>query len=428
MEATGTIHFVASDGSELTVTGITDSTDPYSWTPSNATALYAFANIVGGLSDRSLTITFNDNAPIAPSADAGDDQNVAPSVTVTLDGTDSSDPDGSIASYSWTRISGPSVALSGANTSTPSFTAPTTSGTIVFQLTITDDDGETDTDTVTISILAPPTIVVTATPTTVPGHLNQLEIVSLSAPFFNLLNSNWSPATSYPTDAVYSIQATGANRWRITFNVNLDIPLTRNLYLGISVPSQGLIAFLKVSRGQFHSSFGPTNSITVERPPDQFFPNIAEFLGEDFTFTLYTWITMLESSPVSQLGRIDARTVNGDTSASGGGVLSTNLPFVTQGNSEGLVTRVRVQASRILLTPESGHSFSTNSLWWLVEDFSGIVIAAEELSPTSSGSVNLDLPYQTGTHDFSIGVYDGNLQSLLDARVGGWDHPASYWS
>ncbi len=49
-----------------------------------------------------------------PVADAGTDQSVGDGATVTLDGTASRDPDGAIARYAWTQISGAPVALSGA--------------------------------------------------------------------------------------------------------------------------------------------------------------------------------------------------------------------------------------------------------------------------------------------------------------------------
>ena len=44
------------------------------------------------------------------------------------------------------------VTLSGANTATPSFTAPTGPATLEFELTVTDNDGATDTDTVVVNV------------------------------------------------------------------------------------------------------------------------------------------------------------------------------------------------------------------------------------------------------------------------------------
>ncbi len=106
-------------------------------------------------------MTVNVNAPgnQAPTADAGDDQTVDSGATVNLDGTGSADPDGTIDAYAWTQTAGPSVTLTGANTATPSFTAPTGAGdppvTLTFQLMVTDNDGATATDSVTVNVNAP---------------------------------------------------------------------------------------------------------------------------------------------------------------------------------------------------------------------------------------------------------------------------------
>jgi K319L-like, PKD domain len=88
----------------------------------------------------------------APTASAGNDQTVASSATVNLDGTGSSDPDADTLTYAWSQTSGPSVTLSGANTSTPSFTAPTGPATLVFQLQVCDPANACDTDSVTITV------------------------------------------------------------------------------------------------------------------------------------------------------------------------------------------------------------------------------------------------------------------------------------
>jgi methionine-rich copper-binding protein CopC len=92
------------------------------------------------------------NAP--PTANAGPDQNASLSSTVTLTGSASSDPDGSITAYSWLQTSGTTVTLSNSAAASPTFTAPSSAGTLVFQLTVTDNSGGTGTDTVTVNVLA----------------------------------------------------------------------------------------------------------------------------------------------------------------------------------------------------------------------------------------------------------------------------------
>src|SRR6185295_9458104 len=81
--------------------------------------------------------------------------------TVTLDGSGSQDADGTIASYAWTQLSGPAVSLAGAGASVASFTAPPT-GTLGFELTVTDSDGLTDTAQVAIPIAPLPVASATA--------------------------------------------------------------------------------------------------------------------------------------------------------------------------------------------------------------------------------------------------------------------------
>jgi hypothetical protein len=92
------------------------------------------------------------NVNQAPIALAGPDQTVNAGDTVTLDGSNSSDPDGTIQAYSWNQTSGSSVTLSDSSAVNPTFTAPSAGQTLVFELTVTDNGGLTDTDTVSIII------------------------------------------------------------------------------------------------------------------------------------------------------------------------------------------------------------------------------------------------------------------------------------
>ena len=92
-----------------------------------------------------------------PVANAGPDQSVNESAFVTLNGTGSNDPDGTIATFAWSQTGGPGVTLNGAGTASPSFTAPDLPGnqppqTLTFSLLVTDNEGATDTDTVDVVV------------------------------------------------------------------------------------------------------------------------------------------------------------------------------------------------------------------------------------------------------------------------------------
>jgi hypothetical protein len=109
----------------------------------------------GGLKDTDTIIINVSNVNQAPTANAGLDQTVDEGDTVTLDGSNSYDPDGTIASYSWTQTAGTSVNLSDPASATPTFTAPLVgagSEALRFQLTVTDNGGLSGTDTVIINV------------------------------------------------------------------------------------------------------------------------------------------------------------------------------------------------------------------------------------------------------------------------------------
>jgi len=90
----------------------------------------------------------------AVSADAGPSRTVRPGETITLDGSESNDADGSSLTYIWTHRSGPVGELSGASTARPTLTAPLVDrpSTIVYELTVLDDDGNRDTDNASIDV------------------------------------------------------------------------------------------------------------------------------------------------------------------------------------------------------------------------------------------------------------------------------------
>ena len=149
-------------------------------TKTGVVSITATANDGGGAADsHDITVEAAAVANQAPTADAGADQNVAAAATVNLSGS-GTDSDGTIASFAWTQDSGTTVNLTGANTENASFTAPSTAGVIVLQLTVTDNDGATATDNVSITVEA---VVENQAPTANAGddqNVSAAETVNLS--------------------------------------------------------------------------------------------------------------------------------------------------------------------------------------------------------------------------------------------------------
>lgn len=123
------------------------------WTMNNTWIIY-YDNLKIG-----RNVTYNDVAPatappanMPPIADAGSDISInLPIVVATLNGS-ASDPDGTVQSYSWSKVSGPpsvDIMLPG---SPVTAIVGLAEGTYVFRLTVTDDDGATDTDDVTVNV------------------------------------------------------------------------------------------------------------------------------------------------------------------------------------------------------------------------------------------------------------------------------------
>jgi hypothetical protein len=97
-------------------------------------------------------------ANLAPVANAGADINITlPVTSTTLNGGASSDPDGSIVTYAWSKVSGPNADITSSNIVTTAVTGLLVAGTYVFKLTVTDDKGATADDMVNVIVNNPST-------------------------------------------------------------------------------------------------------------------------------------------------------------------------------------------------------------------------------------------------------------------------------
>lgn len=143
---------------------------PTGYSLSNTTTSKATAsNLVAGTYVFKLVVT--DNSGATTSSTVSVNVNVAPSATVSgagsitlpvnsisLDGSLSKDADGSIKSYAWTYVSGPSGYVIGTPTSAKTSISNLIAGSYVFKLTVTDDKGGQGSATKSVTVNSIPNV------------------------------------------------------------------------------------------------------------------------------------------------------------------------------------------------------------------------------------------------------------------------------
>jgi hypothetical protein len=97
-----------------------------------------------------ITVTSVNDSPVAVATVATEAQQGA---LVTLTGSDSTDIDGTLASYAWTQVSGTTVSLNDSTAVSPGFQAPDTVETLTFQLQVADSGGLTSAAEASISVV-----------------------------------------------------------------------------------------------------------------------------------------------------------------------------------------------------------------------------------------------------------------------------------
>lgn len=177
---------------------------------------------------------------VAPVANAGPDKSITlPTSSVVLNGS-GTDSDGSISSYLWSKLSGPSsFSFSSTGVASPTVSS-LTEGTYVFLLTVTDNGGATGSDAVTVVVNS------AATPT-----------ISFSPTSLTLAATN--SGTASPTQ---SFTATGSNLtapFVVTFPTNFEGSLSSSSGFTGSLsltPSSGAVSQLLYTRTKDNAPVG----------------------------------------------------------------------------------------------------------------------------------------------------------------------------
>jgi poly(3-hydroxybutyrate) depolymerase len=115
---------------------------------------YTRGTSTSGTTATSTSSTTSTSGNIVPMARAGSDLSIPKSwnYSPTLNGTTSSDSDGWVTAFKWTKISGPTTYTIVSSTSAKTVITNLVAGTYVFRLTVTDNKGAIDTDDVTVTI------------------------------------------------------------------------------------------------------------------------------------------------------------------------------------------------------------------------------------------------------------------------------------
>ncbi len=111
----------------------------------------------GAIASDDVTVVVDGSGNAAPTVNAGADKTITlPTNSVEITGT-ASDPDGKIASYTWTKVSGGNATLSGATT-TKLTASELEAGNYTFRLTVKDNGGASKSDDVKVFVNKAPTV------------------------------------------------------------------------------------------------------------------------------------------------------------------------------------------------------------------------------------------------------------------------------
>jgi hypothetical protein len=151
------------DGTVLTTMTVPNTGNWQSWTTISANVFLASgaqtlriftSNANGGWNLNWLQLQMASATNQPPTVNAGTDKTITlPTSTVTLTGT-ASDADGSIATYAWTKISGPAGSTFSSASSASTMANGLVQGSYIFRLTVTDNQGASASDDVAVTVNA----------------------------------------------------------------------------------------------------------------------------------------------------------------------------------------------------------------------------------------------------------------------------------
>ncbi|HRE50193.1 MAG TPA: PKD domain-containing protein, partial [Flavitalea sp.] len=236
-----------------------------------------------------------------PVAKAGNDIVITlPLDRVTLNGNGSSDEDGSIISYAWSKISGPSSFHIANPNGVSTQALNLTEGEYQFTLRVTDDKGATDTDTVRVTVNPAPVAVNQAPAAqagsnrsiTLPENSVSLDGRSSSDPDGTIVRYTWSYVSgpsSWSIDNANNAVATARGLTEGSYYFRLEVEDDK----GATDADTMIVAVNSASVPPPAVNQGPTAvagaDITITLPTDHVVLNGSASTDPDGTIASYLW-------------------------------------------------------------------------------------------------------------------------------------------
>ena len=247
----------------------------------------------GASAKDTVQVTVNAAAPVnqAPKANAGADKKLAlPTNSTTLSGS-GSDPDGSVSSYHWRKISGPSQYNISSSSSAQATVNNLAQGAYTFELTVTDNGGKTGRDTVQVTVSTAAAVA----PNKVPVANAGLDI-NITLP------TNSVTLTGSGSDADGSITA---YKWtKISGPSQFNIVASTKAQTSVGNLAQGIYAFELTVTDNWGATASDIIQVTVNGAPPQTNQSPKANAGSNLVITLPTNSVTLTGSGTDADGTI----------------------------------------------------------------------------------------------------------------------------
>jgi PKD domain/PQQ-like domain len=196
---------------------------------------------------------------LPPVANAGLNQSVASGAAVTLDGTGSNDPNGDAITDGWTQTAGPAVALAGALTAHPTFTAPTVTVSTALTFSLVVQDASLASAPATVTITVAPTVTTPPPPPT--GTLVDVTASGTAVAFVTNPSGGGNHSLSVISDGVFP--PVGSSNDAQQYDTYSGVPRTED-WVGYTFAQQQTFSKLVFQEGDQFGDGGWFTSLKVQ--------------------------------------------------------------------------------------------------------------------------------------------------------------------